>query len=181
QITVRAATTLAGRLVADLGRPLNNDATDGLTHAFPSAGDIASANLELLPMPKARSRALLALARIAASNPRLFSPSQTLETMIERLRELPGIGDWTAQYIAMRALREPDAFPAADVGLLRALADSHGRRPTPAELVARAEQWRPWRAYAAMYLWTVDLKAANGSLSPHPSRLKESVGDAVAA
>jgi AraC family transcriptional regulator of adaptative response / DNA-3-methyladenine glycosylase II len=66
---------------------------------------------------------------------------------------LPGIGDWTACYIAMRALREPDAFLAADVGLMRALADEAGKRPTAKELAARAEAWRPWRAYAALHLW----------------------------
>jgi len=69
------------------------------------------------------------------------------------LRSLPGVGEWTAQYIAMRELREPDAFPAADVGLLRAMAAVDGRRLSPAELLARAERWRPWRAYAAMHLW----------------------------
>ena len=72
---------------------------------------------------------------------------------IAALKALPGIGEWTAQYIAMRELREPDAFPAADIGLMRALADAAGRRPTPAELLARAEAWRPWRAYAALHLW----------------------------
>jgi AraC family transcriptional regulator of adaptative response / DNA-3-methyladenine glycosylase II len=66
---------------------------------------------------------------------------------------LPGIGEWTAQYIAMRELREPDAFPAADIGLLRAMTNRDGRRPSPAELLARAESWRPWRAYAALHLW----------------------------
>jgi AraC family transcriptional regulator of adaptative response / DNA-3-methyladenine glycosylase II len=70
------------------------------------------------------------------------------------LRALPGIGEWTAQYVAMRALREPDAFPAADIGLLRAMADADGTRPTAAALLARAEAWRPWRAYAAQHLWT---------------------------
>ncbi len=65
----------------------------------------------------------------------------------------PGIGEWTAQYIAMRALREPDAFPAADIGLMRAMVGWRGRRPTPADLLARAERWRPWRAYAAQHLW----------------------------
>jgi AraC family transcriptional regulator of adaptative response / DNA-3-methyladenine glycosylase II len=69
---------------------------------------------------------------------------------------LPGVGEWTAQYVALRALREPDAFPAADIGLLRALADEQGRRLTPLELVTRAEAWRPWRAYAAQHLWTHD-------------------------
>jgi AraC family transcriptional regulator of adaptative response / DNA-3-methyladenine glycosylase II len=77
-----------------------------------------------------------------------------VDEAVARLRELPGIGEWTAQYIAMRELREPDAFPATDIGLLRAMAGADGRRPTPAELLARAERWRPWRAYAAVHLWT---------------------------
>ena len=76
-----------------------------------------------------------------------------LEETVDQLCELPGIGPWTAQYIAMRALREPDAFPTADLGLLRALETSAGR-PTPAALAKRAETWRPWRAYAALRLWT---------------------------
>jgi len=66
---------------------------------------------------------------------------------------LAGIGEWTAQYIAMRELREPDAFPAADIGLMRAMTDARGVRPSPAELLAHAERWRPWRAYAALHLW----------------------------
>ena len=73
--------------------------------------------------------------------------------MCAQLRALPGIGEWTAQYIAMRELREPDAFPAGDIGLLRALTDSEGKRPTSGELLAMAERWRPWRAYAAQHLW----------------------------
>jgi AraC family transcriptional regulator of adaptative response / DNA-3-methyladenine glycosylase II len=75
------------------------------------------------------------------------------------LKSLTGIGEWTAQYIAMRELREPDAFPAADIGLMRALTDETGLRPTPAELLARAERWRPWRAYAALHLWASDTHA----------------------
>jgi AraC family transcriptional regulator, regulatory protein of adaptative response / DNA-3-methyladenine glycosylase II len=71
---------------------------------------------------------------------------------VERLAALPGIGPWTAQYVAMRAFREPDAFPASDLGLLRAMA-RRGARPTPIELARRAEAWRPWRAYAAQHLW----------------------------
>ena len=77
-----------------------------------------------------------------------------------KLRALPGIGEWTAQYIAMRELREPDAFPAADIGLLRAMTDGEGRRPSPAELLTRSERWRPWRAYAALHLWAAGVKAA---------------------
>ncbi len=81
-------------------------------------------------MPGARAASLAAMATAAAANPRLFEPNQGLEEAVTRLRALPGIGEWTAQYIAMRALREPDAFPAADIGLLRALATADGR-PTP--------------------------------------------------
>jgi AraC family transcriptional regulator of adaptative response / DNA-3-methyladenine glycosylase II len=72
---------------------------------------------------------------------------------VGQLRALPGIGEWTAQYIAMRELREPDAFPAGDTGLLRALVDAEGKKLTSRELLARAEHWRPWRAYAAQHLW----------------------------
>jgi AraC family transcriptional regulator of adaptative response / DNA-3-methyladenine glycosylase II len=91
----------------------------------------------------------------------LFERAGSLEETIARLRAIRGIGDWTAHYIAMRACREPDAFPASDVGLLRGAADSAGRRPTPAELMARADAWRPWRAYAAHQLWAVDSTAGD--------------------
>jgi AraC family transcriptional regulator of adaptative response / DNA-3-methyladenine glycosylase II len=82
------------------------------------------------------------------------------------LRSLPGIGEWTAQYIAMRELREPDAFPVADIGLLRAMSAGSGVRPSPAELLAHAERWRPWRAYAALHLWASE---------PHTSPVVEKV------
>jgi hypothetical protein len=81
---------------------------------------------------------------------------------------LPGVGEWTAHYIALRLFREPDAFPAADVGLLRAMADQAGGRPTPADMLLRAEAWRPWRGYAAQHLWTEEaarLRAAARSRS----------------
>ena len=76
-----------------------------------------------------------------------------LNETVASLRAIRGVGEWTAHYIALRAAREPDAFPASDVALLRSAADRAGRRPTPAELSARAERWRPWRAYAAQHLW----------------------------
>ena len=98
--------------------------------------------------------AATSLARAISADPAIFSRGASLEDAIAKLRALPGIGEWTAQYIAMRELREPDAFPAADIGLMRALADETGKRPTPAELSARAEAWRPWRAYAALHLWS---------------------------
>jgi AraC family transcriptional regulator of adaptative response / DNA-3-methyladenine glycosylase II len=103
-------------------------------------------------LPRARAAAAAARARACADAPALLEPAGDLAASLERLAELPGVGPWTAQVIAMRALREPDAFPASDLGLLRAL-ERRGVRPTPAELVRRAERWRPWRAYAVMHLW----------------------------
>ena len=111
------------------------------------------ADLSRLPMPRARAASLSALAAAVAVDPRLFGPRASLEEAIATCAALPGIGEWTAQYIAMRELREPDAFPAADIGLMRAMADEAGVRPSAAALAARAEPWRPWRAYAAIHLW----------------------------
>jgi AraC family transcriptional regulator of adaptative response / DNA-3-methyladenine glycosylase II len=173
QISVAAATRLAGKLVAVAGSRLP-DGTDGITHAFPTpnqviaAGDLGA----VLGMPRSRAAALTALARAASADPSLFAPGQNLEAAIARLRAVPGIGEWTAQYIAMRALREPDAFPAADIGLLRAMATPAGR-PTPAALLARSAAWRPWRAYAALHLW-----ASGAAASPGP--IKEETDEPAA-
>lgn len=163
QVTVGAARLLAARLTRALGRtlapgdgPTRGDAEDALTHAFPEAAAIARSDLSMLPMPEARRRALRALAETALADPHLFQTWGSLEDAVARLRRVPGIGDWTAHYVALRALREPDAFPASDVGLMRGLGRILGERPDPAGLLARAETWRPWRAYAAQYLWTLD-------------------------
>jgi methylated-DNA-[protein]-cysteine S-methyltransferase len=94
------------------------------------------------------------------ADPRILGQHASLEDAIAALRGLAGIGEWTAQYIAMRELREPDAFPAADVGLMRALARRQGTPASPAALRARAERWRPWRAYAALHLWASEATAS---------------------
>jgi AraC family transcriptional regulator, regulatory protein of adaptative response / DNA-3-methyladenine glycosylase II len=162
QITVSGARLLIGRLVTLCGEPFRgtsgngdeNGARERLTAVFPSADRVAQADLTSLGMPRARAVAISGVAAAVVADPDLFGPGQSLDDAIARLTALPGIGDWTANYIAMRALREPDAFPAADVGLLRALAGRDGLRPTPAAVLARAEAWRPWRAYAAQHLWT---------------------------
>jgi AraC family transcriptional regulator of adaptative response / DNA-3-methyladenine glycosylase II len=158
QITVPAATKLLGKLVAAHGAMLSDDirSIDGLTHVFPMPARLAGIDLNM-NMPKARALAVTSLARAIVVDPAIFSPGASLEQAIAKLRALPGIGEWTAQYIAMRELREPDAFPAADIGLMRAMAVD-GKRPTPAELLAHAEQWRPWRAYAALHLWASDIQ-----------------------
>jgi AraC family transcriptional regulator, regulatory protein of adaptative response / DNA-3-methyladenine glycosylase II len=154
QITVVGARKLAAALVAKHGEPLRADALPSLTAVFPRPAQLASANLQRLGMPAARAKAITALAKAAIDDPALFQPPHDIEDAVARFSSLRGIGEWTAHYIAMRALREPDAFPAADVGLLRAMADRDGTRPTPKALIARAESWRPWRAYAAQHLWT---------------------------
>src|SRR5204862_5911296 len=133
--------------------------------AFPTPERLATAPIAALGMPRARAATLSALAASAAGDPRLFERARDLEAAIARLRALPGIGEWTAHYVAMRALREPDAFPASDIGLLRAMA-TDGVRPTPEALAKRAERWRPWRAYAAQHLWTSDLAAATATVGP---------------
>lgn len=160
QITVSAATMLAGKIVRAFGDPLPEP--DGLiTHVFPRPAQLSSAAITArVGMPRARANAISSVAAAVERDPHIFGPRRSLEDGIESLRALSGIGEWTAQYIAMRLLREPDAFPASDIGLLRAMADRAGGRPTPAELLARAEAWRPWRAYAAIHLWAADAAQA---------------------
>ena len=162
QITVSAATRLAGKLVASYGEKIaDSTALDlGLTHVFPTPRQLAAADLATLGMPKARLMALSSLAAAVVADPLIFGPRRSLEEAIARLRSLAGVGEWTAQYIAMRELREPDAFPAADIGLMRAMSDASGLRPSPAALLAHAERWRPWRAYAALHLWASEPRAS---------------------
>jgi AraC family transcriptional regulator of adaptative response / DNA-3-methyladenine glycosylase II len=144
---------LAGRLAATYGEPLA--VPDGeLTHVFPRPEALAGANLATLGMPASRAATLSAVAAAVIANPDLLGAHVGLEEAIKQLRQIRGVGEWTAQYIALRQLREPDAFPAADIGLMRAAADGDGRRPGVDELLAQAEKWRPWRAYAAQHLWT---------------------------
>jgi AraC family transcriptional regulator of adaptative response / DNA-3-methyladenine glycosylase II len=104
-------------------------------------------------MPRSRAATLSAVAAAVVADPDLFCASRGLDEAIQRLQSIRGVGEWTAHYIALRQLREPDAFPAADVGLMRALADLEGRRRSSRQLAGRADQWRPWRAYAAQHLW----------------------------
>ena len=154
QITVAAAVGSAGKLVARYGLPLARGLEmEGLTHVFPRPERLASTPLTALGMPRMRAATLTSLAAAVAEDPRILAAGRSVDECVAQLRALPGIGEWTAQYIAMRELREPDAFPAGDVGLLRALADAEGKWPTSRELLARAERWRPWRAYAAQHLW----------------------------
>jgi AraC family transcriptional regulator of adaptative response / DNA-3-methyladenine glycosylase II len=152
QITVVAAARLAGRLVAAHGERLAEPDGD-LTHVFPRPEALARADLTLLGMPRSRAMALSAVATAAVADPHLFDATCGLDDAITRLRSIRGVGEWTAQYIALRQLREPDAFPAADIGLMRAMASRDGCALSSTKLLDRANPWRPWRAYAAQHLW----------------------------
>jgi AraC family transcriptional regulator of adaptative response / DNA-3-methyladenine glycosylase II len=161
QVSVAAARRLAGQLVALHGKPVSKDDDShlGLSHVFPTAQRLASVKSIGLGMPIARLLSLRALAEAAVVDPNLFRPVGTMEEALVRLRTIRGVGEWTAQYIALRALREMDAFPASDVGLLRGVAIVDGAQSTSANLLNRAESWRPWRAYAAQHLWAADAAA----------------------
>ena len=151
QVTVAGATTLAGRFAARFGEPVETP-FPALTRLTPAAERVARApvaQVARLGLPSARAGSLLALARLCGQAPALLTPGSPPDTCRERLLALPGIGPWTAEYIAMRALHWPDAFPDTDLGLRRAL-DARGA----GDCRAAAEPWRPWRAYAAMHLWT---------------------------
>ncbi len=150
RISVQAATTLAGRLAARFGTPIETP-FPGLCRASPKPETLAAAlvsDLTTLGIAHSRAVSIVAIARAVVSHQVDLEPGGDPEIVMNTLRQLPGIGDWTAQYIAMRALRWPDAFPAGDLGLLRACDTASAQ-----QLVIAAQAWRPWRGYAAIYLW----------------------------
>jgi AraC family transcriptional regulator of adaptative response / DNA-3-methyladenine glycosylase II len=146
QVSVRAATTLSGRLASMFGVPVG--AGVGLERLFPTPAQLANAPIERAGVMTARAETIRSLAR------RIMNRTIELDGCVDgrvttcALRAVPGIGDWTAEYIAMRALGEPDAFPSGDLGLRRAAGARSAR-----ELERLSEAWRPWRAYAVMLLW----------------------------
>ena len=146
QVTVRNATALAHRLIGKFGKQFCGP--NGLTRLFPEPGVLAEAKMDGIGLMAARAESIRALARAVCEGKINFTGVVDFEKFLSRLCEIPGIGKWTAQYVALRALGDPDAFPSTDLGLLRAmnLGSAH-------ELERRSGAWRPWRAYAAMYLW----------------------------
>lgn len=163
QVSVAAARTLAARLVARAGERIA-DGVDGLTHTFPSPASLAAVDLDGVGVTGARIAALRALARAVADGQLDFSAS--VDEVMTKLMSLPGFGAWTAQYIALRALGEPDAFPAGDL-VLRRMA-GNGALLANRALQERAEAWRPWRGYAVMHLWRAasDAAATRGREEP---------------
>jgi AraC family transcriptional regulator of adaptative response / DNA-3-methyladenine glycosylase II len=151
QVSVKAATTIVGRIVARFGAAIDGG-VDGATHRFPTPAELAAVPATTLAgvgLPRARAVALHAVATALASGELTLRGDGDGAGFVARLRQVPGIGAWTAEYLAMRALRLPDAFPAGDLGVRRALGDIHERQAR-----ARAEAWRPWRSYAVVHLWT---------------------------
>jgi AraC family transcriptional regulator, regulatory protein of adaptative response / DNA-3-methyladenine glycosylase II len=157
QVSTAAARTHAGRLVAALGAPVE-DPEGGLAREFPAAAAIAAAGPDGLAFPRARARALIGLAEALASGALVLDAG--LEAARRALSALPGIGPWTVETVAMRALGDRDAFPATDLGV-RAAALRLGLPGEPRGLSRRAEAWRPWRAYAVQHLWATGTHPVN--------------------
>lgn len=174
QVSVAAARTLAARLVARAGRRLA-EVSDGLTHLFPDAEGLAVADLDGLGLTGARVTALRLLARAVVEGRLDFGAP--VEEVRASLAGLAGFGDWTAQYVALRAIGEPDAFPAGDIVLRRVA--GMGLPLTARALERRAEAWRPWRGYAALHLWAAAGDLASAPRSLDRARLASSPQDEV--
>jgi len=145
QVSVAGATTVSGRLVERCGTPLTAPSSE-LTHVFPTPSRLASANLDGIGLTKRRAKTVRDFAAAVRDEVLVLEAPCGIDDFVGRAVALPGIGPWTAQYVAMRAFGEPDGFPASDLGLKHAV-------PDDLNLLARAEKWRPWRAYAALHLW----------------------------
>ncbi len=166
QVSVRAATTLAGRLVERAGPRIELPGFDDLDRAFPSAADVLATDLASLGVPARRAAALRALATAVHDGSLGLTPGADPQAARNVLAQLPGLGPWTIEYIAMRALGDPDAFPYSDLVLRKVLA-APGEPPLSArEVATRAEAWRPWRAHACLAIWG----AASATAPTHDSR-----------
>jgi AraC family transcriptional regulator of adaptative response / DNA-3-methyladenine glycosylase II len=152
QVSVAAARTVAARLAQRFGQALPTAFAPGLEHLFPTPEALADADLTTIGLTRARAETIRTMARALLDGRVDFKPDHTLDDFAARWVALPGIGPWTAQYIAMRALGHPDAFPAEDLVLQRALPNDGSRLGAKA-LSGHAEAWRPWRAYAVIHLW----------------------------
>ncbi len=159
QVSVKAATTLSGRIVERYGEALPDDiagTVPGVMHLFPRPERVLRARFNNMGLVGSRAETIRRIAGAVCRDEIRFDAGQDPDEFCAALTQLRGIGDWTAQYVAMRALKNPDAFPASDLGLLRAFDAERDTRMTPKELAALAEGWRPWRAYAALLLWSSD-------------------------
>jgi AraC family transcriptional regulator of adaptative response / DNA-3-methyladenine glycosylase II len=157
QVSVAGACTVTGRLVAEHGRPVATD-IPGLTHLFPRAATLAELDPVTLPMPRARGRAVVGLASALARRDIALDRGPDRDDVRRALLALPGIGPWTADYVALRALAHPDVFLPTDIGVRNALV---GLGHDPVAALQRSETWRPWRSYALMHLWNTLMPATS--------------------
>ncbi|GAB3336578.1 AlkA N-terminal domain-containing protein [Marilutibacter aestuarii] len=169
QISVAAARTVTSRLAQRFGTPVDTPLADGLEHLFPTPADLAYADLDGIGLTAARAGTLRTVARALLDGQVDFRPEQTLEEFVGRWTALPGIGPWTAHYVALRALAHPDAFPAEDL-VLQKMLPGDGSRMSARTLAAEAEAWRPWRAYAVIHLWRQASEQATPPKVPAPRR-----------
>ena len=164
QVSVAGARTVAGRLVTAYGKPLTRP--DGaLTAHFPTADALAAVDPETLPMPRARARTLVAVAAAVAGGEVDLDPGADRDAVQAALLAMPGIGPWTADYLRMRVLGDPDTFLASDLGVRRGL-ERLGAAGDPRSAADRAEAWRPWRSYALMHLWDVAMRPTTDRKDP---------------
>jgi AraC family transcriptional regulator of adaptative response / DNA-3-methyladenine glycosylase II len=159
QVSVAAARTLTSRLALRYGTPLATPFGEGLAHLFPTPEVLVDADLTAIGLTRARAQTVVAMARALLDGRVDFNGERTLEDFVARWVALPGIGPWTAQYVAMRALGHPDAFPAEDLVLQKAVPQD-GSRLTAKALSTRAQAWQPWRAYAVIHLWRDSMPVA---------------------
>jgi AraC family transcriptional regulator, regulatory protein of adaptative response / DNA-3-methyladenine glycosylase II len=155
QVSVAGARTSLGRLVSVAGTPLARP-SGGITHLFPPAERLAELPPEAFGMPRARAETIRRVAALVADGELDLSGQAPPEETLGRLGDVSGVGPWTLAYVAMRALRDPDAFMAGDLGV-RKVSEALGLASTQTAMLARAERWRPWRAYAVMHLWHHDV------------------------
>lgn len=158
QVSVKAATTVMGRIVARAGKRIEDHPHEGTAWRFPTPAALAAADLTSIGMPGTRVATVQAVAAAVASGTLPLddrNADRTIDSAAIRasLLALPGIGPWTVEYVAMRALRDPDAWPASDLVLMNAILKRDPDLKRPAQQKARTEAWRPWRAYAAIHLW----------------------------
>ncbi len=178
QISIGAARALAGRLVAERGEPLSHP-LGAVTHVFPSAQELSRVDPRSLAMPRSRARALVGLARAVESGELVLDGGADRAEVVRTLLAMPGVGEWTAGYVAMRELRDPDAFLPTDAGVRRSLT-SLGRDPDLQSVQRLAEHWRPYRAYALQHLWALHGSPA-GTVVGRRARRRPSRGRPVAA
>ncbi len=154
QVSVKGASTIMGRIVQRAGRRIDGHPHEGTAWRFPTPSELAAADLEKIGMPGKRIETVQRFAHAVATGALpIDTPGADPEHVKRELLAMPGIGPWTVGYVAMRALRDPDAWPDADLVLMQAIARREPSLIKPAQQRAYTERWRPWRAYAAMHLW----------------------------